>query len=59
MPFYKILVVECQVYSSVCKNRKRGELFNAGRGLVEELSALHDEHDMEWTAVQVNLSCNW
>lgn len=34
------------------QKQKRGELFNVGRGLVEELSALHEEHDMEWTAVQ-------
>jgi hypothetical protein len=59
MPFYNVLVIECQVNFSVYKNRKRSELFSAGRGLVEELSALHEEHDMEWTALQVNLSCNW
>jgi hypothetical protein len=59
MPFYKVLVFECQVYFSVYKNRKLGELFNAGCGLIEELSALHEEHDMEWTALQVNLSHNW
>jgi len=44
---------------SIFESRKRSDLFNASRGLIEELSALSEEHDMEWTAVKVNWSYNW
>jgi hypothetical protein len=31
-------------------------MFNASRGLMEELNAVIEEHDMEWTAVKVSWS---
>jgi hypothetical protein len=34
-------------------------MFNASRGLIEELSVGTEEHDMEWTASKVSWSYNW
>lgn len=33
---------------------KRRELFNENRGLIEEVVALAEENDMEWSEVQAN-----
>lgn len=46
----------CGTIYYVCKYRKRNEMFNASRGLMEELNAVIEEHDMEWTAVKVSWS---